>query len=54
MSAAVSALPAAPAVKRGPLFATTALAAGGIVLSAGATQYVAHRLGYHPAVVDIA
>lgn len=38
-----------PDTRRGPLFATTVLAAGGIVLSAAATQYIAHRLGYHPA-----
>ncbi len=49
MSAAVSPLPAGPDAKRGPLFASTALAAGGVVLSAAATQYIAHRLGYHPA-----
>lgn len=48
MSATISTTPAGPP-GRGPLFITTALAAGGIALNAAATQYIAHRLGYHPA-----
>ena len=40
---------ATPSARRGPLFATTVLAGTGVVASAAATQYIAHRLGYHPA-----
>ena len=35
--------------KRGPLYCTTALTVGIVCAGATATQYVAYRLGYHPA-----
>lgn len=47
MSATLSA--SAPSSGRGPLFTATVLSGTAILASAAATQYIAYRLGYHPA-----
>ncbi len=36
--------------RRSILLATTGLLAGAVMLNAAATQYVAYRVGYHPAI----